>query len=512
VADEQPSIIGIRYKGVSLLGTTPELDEALARLAPGGLPGRRPAFGQPPPNDTLCRWHPGPLFPPKLNTLYWPTGAQRCAIGWFLVDDKILSKIKNSASAPILELASSNDPALLLRATLYPLQPLLLHYVRSDNPAKTTYHYVLPLVDPRYDWWATIQDPYFQTPATGVDAGFVMSVPWDQFVGKVALQIELPRNDKIRFITPDARFLSGDVTTMGFDSAHGDNSRTLADIVDATAWNNLQFLVRRYSKPSPSDDDYEFHSATKAEEIHKTMLDIHVRSLNDDDFKRRSGWAWGEANLTKQDASQNTGSFGRAGLPSRLALRAPRVNIQHRNPVGQATQSSVATVDNGDTSSNVLVVYRDTVQTFSDGSNLQGLHDLAKAVADEIGKWQKYFFDFTLNGIVPWIPNGLCDYIEFGCRHDDIYTRVRSRPVDWLRNFNGVFNHQLADAKRPFPLYVHGVADEDIAKLNTGDVTVENRTLTVFSRFGDVQSGDVVGLARNDLDAEGTYEPIVKEC
>ncbi len=30
---------------------------------------------------------------PKLNTLYWPTGASRWAVGWFLVDTARLKKI-----------------------------------------------------------------------------------------------------------------------------------------------------------------------------------------------------------------------------------------------------------------------------------------------------------------------------------------------------------------------------------------------------------------------------------
>jgi hypothetical protein len=138
------------------------------------------------------------------------------------------------------------------------------------------------------------------------------------------------------------------------------------------------------------------------------------------------------------------------------------------------------------------------------------LANLNAAIAAAINEWQKYSFDFTLNGICNWEPNGYADLIEFAYRYDDCYTRVRSQPVDWWRSWNGVFNHQSADALRPLPDYLKATVVD--AEDGTCTAEADGRTLTVAFPFGDVEDSDLIGILWNRLVADGKYEAIVKKC
>lgn len=92
-------------------------------------------------------WH---LRPPRwrLNSLWWPTGASRFAIGLFLTDltgaNAIQQAITNAGGAGTLEMS---DGSRTLSVTMYALPMRPLGAIDGSNPVV-----LLPLVDARYFW------------------------------------------------------------------------------------------------------------------------------------------------------------------------------------------------------------------------------------------------------------------------------------------------------------------------------------------------------------------------
>lgn len=512
----------LRYKGFPLLLNTPESDAAFAMLAPGaiGLPGRGAPYGHNPPNDTLCRFQPGEPFVPRLNVLYWPRGAQRHAIGWFLVDAKTLKTIGISGEKPILKMGDPDKPDNLIEAELFPLQPIPIPYLKTDKPSEAIYVYVLPLVDGRYRWGSQIAPTAIERKPTGT--------AWQAFTGWQTFLDEVKAADGGKAIQVpggfDTAFLQGDTASVGLDDEPNDLTRTISDVVDAVAWNNLRWNVWPYKsgdgeprslieRPSDSDTSHK-ENVTKF---------ITPAGTTDAPHVRRGGWGWGEAGLTNQTSLTNDGTFGKQGSLASASLRTCFVDKQSRKPNKGHVDAATVAIGNGQTTPlGTVLVARDTVQTYSDGSNSGVLANLNAAIAAAINEWQKYYYDFTLNGVCNWKPNGYADLIEFAYRYDDCYTRVRSQPVDWWRSWNGVFNHQSEDALRPLPDYLKATAtvDMELGENNapeSGDCTVADevsRIVTIFSPFGDIKKNDLVGCLWNRLigGGNGQYEAIIRRC
>src|SRR5574343_1405287 len=105
-----------------------------------------------------------PAPPPRVNTLYWPTGAVRWARGWFLADQAAVDALTDfnepdsawadgyavaktlRASTP--DLADSSTP-YVLEAEMYLLRPLRITATGDETFGDL---WLLPLVDQRY-WW-----------------------------------------------------------------------------------------------------------------------------------------------------------------------------------------------------------------------------------------------------------------------------------------------------------------------------------------------------------------------
>lgn len=93
-------------------------------------------------------------FPrPELGSLYWPVGASRCAVGYFLVTDNQLSQIRKicfsgSAQVPAPLVMSSTKS---ITTNLWMLPPRPLTYNNERSPVNGLY--LLVLVDDRYFWW-----------------------------------------------------------------------------------------------------------------------------------------------------------------------------------------------------------------------------------------------------------------------------------------------------------------------------------------------------------------------
>jgi hypothetical protein len=98
-----------------------------------GIQGRR---GQWPPTMT-----------PRVNTLYWPSGASRWACGWFLCDETALAAARASRASGAAFVFSDGKNSITTTLFMLPACPME-RYTRGVAGL-----YILPLVDARYYWW-----------------------------------------------------------------------------------------------------------------------------------------------------------------------------------------------------------------------------------------------------------------------------------------------------------------------------------------------------------------------
>ena len=132
----------------------------------------------PPDNPARDDWHcntygqtraglPRPNYTdpprPRLNTLWWPTGATRWARGWFLADQETYDQLTDQgnssgpwasgiATARTLKVSTPSQDGsdeYVLEASLYMLQPLRVTATADDDYGDL---WIIPLVDQRY-WW-----------------------------------------------------------------------------------------------------------------------------------------------------------------------------------------------------------------------------------------------------------------------------------------------------------------------------------------------------------------------
>jgi hypothetical protein len=101
--------------------------------------------------------------PVKLNTLYWPTGASRWAVGHFLCSEQQLalirpqllttttdtSPITKTAPAPLIIKSEPFTPATTVGTLMWMLPPRPLAQIVGLNG-----FYLITLVDDRYYWWS----------------------------------------------------------------------------------------------------------------------------------------------------------------------------------------------------------------------------------------------------------------------------------------------------------------------------------------------------------------------
>jgi hypothetical protein len=183
----------IRYAGVETLLPSPEVEAFVnANLAPELAQYCCPASGgaeidATAPYAPRDNWQK--LFSPKLNCLYWPTGASRWATMLLLVDSSMLDVIvpltsdsfstNYSAEPAQLVIADSafvgtinNDDwsastamdSVAMSTAMYALRP---HPISSYTSGGSKTLWVLPLVDERYFWqWKNVGVMTDETPDT----------------------------------------------------------------------------------------------------------------------------------------------------------------------------------------------------------------------------------------------------------------------------------------------------------------------------------------------------------
>jgi hypothetical protein len=102
-------------------------------------------------------------FPPRwrLNSLWWPTGASRFAVGLFMTTLDGANKIKARVGSDFSGGLEISDGKNSLAFSMYLLQPRPIGAVATDNPVV-----LIPLVDKRYFWQWSKMGQMFVNPTT----------------------------------------------------------------------------------------------------------------------------------------------------------------------------------------------------------------------------------------------------------------------------------------------------------------------------------------------------------
>ncbi len=169
--------------------------------------------------------------PPRLNTLYWPTGATRWAMGWFCctteVRDRIIDKVHSSSgnNPGVLGIGDDLDGSSITPVnaiSMYMLTPRPM--TKGDDSDLDVW--LIPLVDERYFWqYANFGDNTVSTSTT-----------WESLIATLGTQlgvsITIASNIESNYLKPDPVDFS-----RRYDNA--------AMLLEAAAWSTARRVVRR---------------------------------------------------------------------------------------------------------------------------------------------------------------------------------------------------------------------------------------------------------------------------
>lgn len=347
---------------------------------------------------------PVPNYPmpptPRINTLYWPTGASRYAYGLFLINGaqltQILTAVGNQNTPRPLIMgtpdAKTTYPAMSSVSTsmyLLPARP-----VSPPNVPANDRLWILPLVDDRYFWQfrsvSIINDGRVGSPSPSFSP-----VTWDDcFIG---LATSLASSLTVDTITSDFGF--PDFVEWKRD---GENA---AMLLDAAAQTVGQRVVRDWS----TGNTYTLGYSSSISRYNANTANIVPGS---------GGWqivAGGDF------SSVSAGSI----LPSAVQVTFRSDDASKISGYGSVSVSG-------------SIYEPTTVKTFHSTMpySSPAASGLATAIADAYGGYLARRYDYDFDGIVPWTPTGYDDFVlwEYGVTKANklvCQTRVQTLPYNF---------------------------------------------------------------------------------
>lgn len=335
--------------------------------------------------------------PPRLNSLWWPTGASRWARGYFLCDGTTLASLRNYVSAsgvntPLALLMGDSDHNTL-NTPMYLLPPRQLTPVESVAEQL----WLLPLVDERY-WWQFRETENLVLDGTMTWASLYS---WLGTVLGVTVTAETVHAD---YLKPDPVEF-----TRQYDNA--------AVLLDAVAASVGQRIVRAI------DGTVTAQSATTA----GTNLDATVAAT--------APW--------QQVAGRATSPASQADdfdAPEKVLVSFPKYAFCHPYCGGAAVSYS-ATAPAGITTKRIGTyksihssLYADFTTEAGTADNSTALQTLTDRIAADYYAWLQLRYDYTFLGIKSTPVVGSHDAVEwqFGRQLDDgsyqACTRIQSLP------------------------------------------------------------------------------------
>lgn len=415
-----------------------------------------------------------PFVPgPRINTLYWPTGAARWAWGLFIATksqvDAILYEIAPSSGGTTLGESSaemillddeSGSKITAVGMHLLPPRPISVPGISADKSL-----WLLPIVDNRYFWQL-------------IDLGTIATVDvldetstWPELWGLIqtALGITITKGEiSADYFQPDPR---------EFTREH----QNIAMLMDAAAAAVGQRIVRQ--------------------------LDGSVESLGSDNgTSALTGNLSGSGSASSENAGGGPYSLIAGGdfsdsspwsiRPEKVKVAFPRYDLGRPDCAGAVYAEEVAATSLGVTSyrSNLFKTFFNTAFADFGGNvaattptNTANLATLATKIATDYYAWLAKQFDYTFVGVKPWAMSGFEDWVEwtFGGHRQGkylAYTRVHSLPA----------NFGVEDLANQFGLPVH---DEWlIAQLTSPMNPGSSATAVVLYKSGGVwlSTGDTI--------------------
>lgn len=335
--------------------------------------------------------------PVSPHTLYWPTGATRWAIGYFLATDQDLAQIRPQVYGQAGGMYQAQplvmgDGTNAITASLFMLPSRPLSYAPGGNQL-----YLLTLVDLRYYW-------YELAGVVSVTAG---TTTWAQLYQSLGTILGVTINaDPVNanYLTPDGSF------TTNYEDA--------PVLLDACAWSCGQRVVLGL------DGTVHAYNVTTSQTSVANQLALG--------YPVKAGGVF----------ALTPGSFASAGgqtsdlapiLPAGITVTYPKAVDNHLQtpPAQDAYTATLAGLNLADFAGvsphGGSRVYHDTaVANYHAGSptNATQLQNLTNQIATDAYRYAASRLDVVFNGVVPWTPEGLSDSIEWYHGTDGCATRV----------------------------------------------------------------------------------------
>jgi hypothetical protein len=335
--------------------------------------------------------------PIEIGTLYWPSGACRWGMGFFLVDSERLQQIRSVVyadniytSAPLF--MADDNTRIAPNMWMLPPRPL------AEIPGYTGL-WLLILVDDRYFWWQ-------------YNAG------------------DLIVDDSTTFAS-----LYSSLGTAVLQSIYYDPI--------ATPYQNAsQTLTSHFEAAPPLIDTVAYNCGQR----------IYI-DLNNNVYAQNSDAAQNalEMELNKVRPVNSGGNLGLLYLGADFAGMIPhQVTFTFPKAVAGTLLGTYAVLDVPFTSTVLplefgsAVITNHTSKVFHESAlanysgpssgdtwiNSTECDALALQFATDWYRWQRSWIDIKLNGIVDWAPNAFCDVIVWTFRRDEVSTRIIRAPYN----------------------------------------------------------------------------------
>jgi hypothetical protein len=386
--------MGITYGGVGL----DTVDPALAAWIAGNVPLERcvPFAGRAAPGSRRERWAFAGfrgLDQIEVGKLVWPAGADRFAVGWFIANATQFAAIGATGQLLPLILSEGERPgAQQIQTNLWFLSALPITFQSTLGQL-----WLLTLVDSRY-WWRE------QAALITVTAG---TTTWANLYTAIgaALAVTIAAD-----VVPPAYLHPDGELTSNYDS--------LSQQLDAVAANCGSRVYRKLDGTV-----YSIGSAT--------AVTLEAANLAAAAASGRQLLAGGDIAPPAVPGSVNV-AFRRANAYTAESSYAP-TSLRYAVAVTSATA--------GATGTNPVVaarlVHDNAVAHFTfatDASmpaapdNATELTSLATQIATDYYGWAAAMPERVYGGLVPWVPGGFADGVEWTHRAGEMTTRIRRAP------------------------------------------------------------------------------------
>ncbi len=433
---------------------------ALASHRAQSRSGYRAGVGLPMPN-----YPPPPK--PKINSLYWPTGASRWARGYFLASDSILEQLlaaigdTNAVQSLVLK-DERQDVTITAKVHLLPPRPITAVEAVEGQDRKGLW--LLPVVDARYYWqWKHAANFEVDNEAT-----------WESLFSLLGTAVG---------------------ATVAVDPSVGDYK--LPDVDE---------LTRRYENAAVLLDALAHSSGRRI-------------VVNFDGSVKAMGFAAADTTLGENLTEYALVAGGEieahlaAITPATVLVTFPKWREHYPDPNGDLHTVEIE-AEGGSTPDTVKVIHSSAFADFTekdpDPDNDADLDALAEVIAGDFYASLKHF-DYSLPSLFAWTPTSFDDAIEFrfgSLREGDYeaYSRVHSRPYNFgdeeqLQQFGDMKVYpRLARFKLTENLEIGGGASAIFIDGNDGETDTDDE-LTVHDTLGESY-----GLAGEEISDKGWAE------